>query len=269
MASTQQHLPISDIKDDVVTLKDGSMAVILRVSTVNFGLLSENEQLAIIASFAGLLNSLSFMIQIIIRSKKLDISTYLSSLDVAQSQQKNPLLYSMIGRYKAFIKSTVAENEVLDKSFYIAIPVSGLELGPFKNAQNSFKKALTALYPRRDNIIRQLSRIGLKADQLDTQDLIKLFYDIYNEPLVVSSQSAENQIPSDTVNLGMNEVENLKSEEDSGQARMTITPPAPVPQPRMSQPLPQIQPQTKNPPPPYRRRSPYIVEELPEDYASV
>ncbi len=72
--STQTHLPIKNIKQDLVILQDGSVALILQTSAVNFGLLSENEQLSIILAFAGFLNSLSFMIQIVVRSKRLDIS---------------------------------------------------------------------------------------------------------------------------------------------------------------------------------------------------
>lgn len=270
MASTQEHLPIADIKDDVILLKDGSLAVVLQTSAVNFGLLSENEQLAIISSFAGLLNSLSFMIQIIIRSKKLDISSYLNSLDEAQRKQRNPLLSSMIIRYKSFIQNTVAENEVLDKNFYICISVSGLELGLGKSAQNAFKKATTILYPRRDNVIRQLSRIGLKATQLKTPDLIKLFYDIYNEDITTKPLPviAENKpIPAPTLLTPSKFV----SPQVSVQSTQSIRTPIPtVNQPVQPSPQPVVQPRPTQPTPiQTNRRSPYIVEELPEDYGSV
>src|SRR5579872_6145401 len=99
MASSQDFVPIADIKEDTLLLKDGSMAIVLETSAVNFGLLSENEQLAIISSFAGMLNSLSFAIQIVIRSKRLDISHYLNSLNDAKLKQKNPLLSQMIDHY--------------------------------------------------------------------------------------------------------------------------------------------------------------------------
>lgn len=197
MNTTQEHLPIESIHDDIVILKDGSMAAVIQTSAVNFGLLSENEQLAIISAFAGLLNSLSFMIQVVIRSKRMDITAYLKLLDEAQEQQKNPLLAQMIIRYKYFIETMIRENEVLDKKFYIVVPVSYLELGIVKDNKNNFQKALTILMPRRDHIIRQLARIGLKADQLNTKELVMLFYDIYNEQssLPPKAESEQSSLP--------------------------------------------------------------------------
>ncbi len=251
MVSTQDHLPISDIKDDLIYLKDGSLAVILQTSAVNFGLLSDQEQLAIISSFAGMLNSLSFVIQIVIRSKKLDISTYLKSLDTAQRKQTNPLLYAMISRYRLFIQSTIAENEVLDKQFYIVIPVSYLEVGLTKTS-NSNQKAITLLMPRRDHIIRQLDRIGLKATQLNNEQLLKLFYDIYNEEEQVSS--IKNQ--------------ELKIEQKPVAPQATqqnIPQPTPIHNIQYTIPNTQKAPPTQFTP---RRRSPYVVEELPEDYGA-
>lgn len=191
MYPTQDHLPIEDIHDDVVILKDGSMAIVIQTSAVNFGLLSENEQLAIISAFAGLLNSLSFVIQILIRSKRLDISAYLKLLDESIKTQPNPQLALLMGKYRNFIDSTIRENEVLDKQFYIVIPVSYLELGLVKNVAGNFQKAMTILLPRRDHVIRQLARIGLKSTQLNTKELIMLFYDIYNEQNFLPEQSEE------------------------------------------------------------------------------
>lgn len=263
MASTQEHLPISDIKDDLLYLKDGSLAVVLQTSAVNFGLLSENEQLAIISSFAGMLNSLSFMIQIVIRSKKLDISTYLTSLDAAQHKQINPLLYSMISRYKRFIQSTIAENEVLDKQFFIVIPVSYLEVGLTKSADS--KKALTLLIPRRDHIIRQLGRIGLKATQLSTEALIKLFYDIYNEEDQTQSEQIElkrsEQAQNPILQQKINPAPPTQIPTAGYIASQPIQPQTPLPNPAQSSQT-RVQPVQFTP----RRRSPYVVEELPEDY---
>ncbi len=180
MNTTQQHLLISDIKDDILILKNGGGALVLSVSAVNFGLLSDREQMAIIASFAQMLNSLSFAIQIIIRSERLNISSYLKLLEKRQQAQTNPLLSRMISTYRQFIQTTVKENEVLDKKFYLVIPLFALELGLTVSKQALQQKIKTVLLPRRDQIIRQLSRVGLKAAQLKNQELIELFYDIYN-----------------------------------------------------------------------------------------
>ncbi len=180
MYTTQKHLSISDISDDILLLKDGGGALVLQVSAVNFGLLSDREQVAIIGSFAQMLNSLSFSIQIVIISERLNITSYLETLDKAQKAQTNPLLSQMIIEYKQFIQSTIKENEVLDKKFYIVIPLFSLELGLTASKISLEQKIKTVLLPRRDQIIRQLSRVGLKTTQLPRQRLVEVFYNIYN-----------------------------------------------------------------------------------------
>lgn len=180
MNTTQQHLSIADIADDILILKNGGGALILQVSAVNFGLLSDKEQIAIISSFAQMLNSLSFSIQIVIHSERLNISSYLTLLDQAKKAQTNPLLSQMITDYRQFIQATIKENEVLDKKFYVIIPLFALELGLSASRQILEQKIKTILLPRRDQVIRQLGRVGLKAVQLSGQKLIELFYNIYN-----------------------------------------------------------------------------------------
>lgn len=196
--STQDFLPVDDIRDDIVIMKDGSMAIILQTSAVNFDLLSETEQLAIIGSFAALLNSLSFSIQIVIRSKRLDISNYIHLLRDAEALQKNPLLQTMMQHYRQFVTNIIRNNEVLDKQFFVVISVSYLELGVVKDVNKNFEKGLTLLSPRRDHIMRQLSRIGLKTTQLNTDKLISLFYDYYNDTFKSSFKSAGAQMKAST-----------------------------------------------------------------------
>lgn len=192
-ASTQEFLEIKTIKDGLVVLKDGSVALIIKTSAVNFGLLSEEEQDAIIFAFAAFLNSLSFPIQILIISRRMDISSYLDRLSKLEEAQPSGKMKSQIRKYYQFILSVVKENKVLEKSFYLVIPFSSLELG-VKGAVSLFptKKSLpfpeeyiisrakTALYPKRDHILRQLGRIGLKGEPLSSQKLIELFYEIFN-----------------------------------------------------------------------------------------
>lgn len=180
MNTTQQHLSILDIQDDILLLKDGGGALALRVSAVNFGLLSDREQIAIIGSFAQMLNSLSFSIQIIVHSERLNINSYLEALDKARKAQTNPLLSEMIAGYKQFIQSVVKDMEVLDKNFYLVIPLFSLELGLTASKQALEQKINTVLIPRRDQVVRQLNRVGLKAIQLQKTELIKIFYGIYN-----------------------------------------------------------------------------------------
>jgi hypothetical protein len=183
MANTQQFVPIDDIKKDLVFLKNGGVSLVITTTAVNFGLLFETEQISIIDAFAGLLNSLSFPIQVVILSKRLDVASYLIVLDEAIKNQTNPKLKEMTGHYRNFVESIIKENNVLDKQFYVCINISAVELGVLpKNSEEKTKKALTLLVPRRDHLLRQLSRLGLKARQLNTVELVKLFYEIYNPP---------------------------------------------------------------------------------------
>lgn len=193
--STQQAIPIEDIKDDFVILKDGSVCLALQTTALNFGLLSESEQDATIYAYAALLNSLTFPIQILIRSQRKDISAYLELLAGAEDRQTNPLLKKQITKYRRFIEETVKKNNVLDKRFYIIIPFSSFELGVKQALGSAFlpkkvklpfsksyilQKARTTLYPKRDHLVRQFTRVGLSARQLTTHELISLFYEIYN-----------------------------------------------------------------------------------------
>ena len=127
--STQEHLPIEDILDGMVLLKDGSCVSILQISSVNFDLLSEREQGALIFSYGGILNSLNFPIQIVIYSNTKDVTYYINNLKKAEDRQENPLLKQRIGFYKKFIEETVKKNDVLSKAFYVVLPFSILELG--------------------------------------------------------------------------------------------------------------------------------------------
>lgn len=206
-ASTQEHLEIADIKDDIVLLKDGSCCLILKTTAINFGLLSEREQDATIYAYAALLNSLTFPIQIIIRSKKKDITSYLSLLDEEILKQRNPLLKNQMQKYRHFIEEIVKKNEVLDKEFFAVLPFSALELGATKAISSSLKKrkslpfsknyilerAKMNLFPKRDQMIRQFNRLGLKTRQLNSSELIQLFYSIYNPEAVRVQGLALNQ----------------------------------------------------------------------------
>ncbi|MBL7150432.1 hypothetical protein ISS86_00700 [Candidatus Microgenomates bacterium] len=192
-ASTQEFLEIEDIKDDLVVLKDGSCCLIIKTSAVNFGLLSQEEQDAIIFAYAAFLNSLSFPIQILISSRKMDISSYLDRLSKLEENQRSGKIRSQIRKYYQFILAVVKENKVLEKNFYLIIPFSSLELG-VKSAATLFpskkklpfpkdyvlQRAKTALYPKRDHILRQLGRTGLKGEQLSSSKLIEFFYEAFN-----------------------------------------------------------------------------------------
>lgn len=192
-SSTQNFLEIEDIKDDLLLLRDGSVSLVLETSAVNFGLLSGEEQEAIIYSFAAFLNSLSFPVQISILSKRMDVSSYLDLISQEEQKQKSSRVRERIRSYYQFVLSLVKENRVLEKRFFIVIPFSSFELG-VRGASRSLaqpkklplpkeyilQRAKTALFPKRDHLKRQLSRLGLKTNQLNSQQLTELFYEIYN-----------------------------------------------------------------------------------------
>lgn len=249
MYTTQKHLSISDIQGDILLLKDGGGALVLQVSAVNFGLLSDREQVAIISTFAQMLNSLSFSIQIVIISERLNITSYLEVLDKAQKAQTNPLLSQLIIEYKQFIQSTVKDMEVLDKKFYIVIPLFSLELGLAASKLALEQKIKTVLLPRRDQIIRQLARVGLKTTQLPKQKLVEVFYNIYNGQ-TIEKPAAQPIKPQDlTVRLKNPQPMTPPPQSASG-VRSQQTQPQNQPQPPIV---------TQN-----ARTHPFVVEELSE-----
>ena len=198
-ASTQESIDIYDIRDDTIILKTGGAAVVLQTTAVNFDLLSEREQDSMIAAYAGLLNSLSFPIQVVIRSKKMDVSTYLEKLQHVEEGQPNEKLRGQIRGYHKFIEELITQNDVLDKKFYVVIPYGTISVaaapGPFDWVTDLFglrtkrvqvdvdyvlKKAQSQLLPKRDHLIKEFAKVGIKARQLKTEELVALFYDIYN-----------------------------------------------------------------------------------------
>ena len=198
-ASTQEHLDLEDIRDDLIILKNGNVCLVLQTNAVNFDLLSEQEQDAMIYAYSQLLNSLSFPIQIIVRSKVMDISSYLIKLHEARNTQTNKSLVAQMNLYETFIKELVAKNNVLDKRFYVCVPfveinLSAASLLPSFSSKNvvfdkwaTLERAKVALQPKKAHLIKQLSRIGIKSKQLTTQELVELFYDLYN-PTVAREQ---------------------------------------------------------------------------------
>lgn len=193
VSTTQDELPIADITDDMVLFKDGGAAIVMETTSLNFGLLSEKEQEAVVYSYAALLNSLSFSIQILVRSQRKDISSYLNYLAQAATRITNPNLQNVMTSYRNFITEIVKKKNVLGKRFFIVIPFSPLELGakqsfstltktgalPFSKSY-IVKKAQIALFPKRDHLIRQAGRLSIKLSQLNTNQLIELYYEYYN-----------------------------------------------------------------------------------------
>jgi hypothetical protein len=202
-APSQEFLPVAEVADDIVLYKDGGAAVVMESTSLNFGLLSEKEQQAVIAAYAALINSLSFSIQIVIRTQRKDITSYIKYLDEASQKIRAPKLAGLMTSYRKFIVEAIKKKNVLGKKFYLVVPFSPLELGVTKSILSLtkrkgplpfpksyiIKKAKITLYPRRDHLIRQAGRLGIKIRQLTTLELIELYHSIFNpEPPVVKKE---------------------------------------------------------------------------------
>jgi len=205
---SQNFVPVADISEDVVLFKDGGACLVLESTSLNFGLLSEREQQAVIGAYAALLNSLSFPIQIVIRSQIKDISNYLKHIDEEAKGIKSPKLYSVMQGYRQFVQDTIKKKRVLGKNFYIIIPFSPLELGVTKSAKAITKrkgplpfpksyvarKAKIALYPKRDHLIRQCKRLGIALRQLSTAQLVELYFSVLNPEPPSPQEKEETKI---------------------------------------------------------------------------
>lgn len=200
LTSTQKFIEIIDIVDDIVITKGGNACLVVEVKATNFALLSAEEQDAKIYSYAALLNSLSFPIQIVIKSKRLNISSYLKLLEEEKITSKNPALSQQIGLYKDFVQELVKVNTILDKKFFVVIPYSSLEKGltgakeqaGVSSSQSFFLiGAKASLHSKAESLHAQLQRLNLKAETLGKEQLIKVYYEIFND-INIDSQQTEH-----------------------------------------------------------------------------
>lgn len=185
-SSTQDFTEIAGVQDDILIFKSAAACVIIAVGAANFVLLSREEQIAMINSYASLLNSLSFPIQILILSKKMDIFSYLEYLDGKIQSQPDSADNQRLGEYREFIQSVVKKNTILEKKFYFIIPFSPLEMGIAAVNKKSFSqeniiaRAKIALYPKREHLLRLLKQAGLTGKSLYEEEITNLFYNLYN-----------------------------------------------------------------------------------------
>ncbi len=211
VAPTQEHLDIAEIKEGIVILKSGAMRMILMVSSINFALKSEQEQNAIISSYQNFINSLTFPVQIIMQSRRLDLDRYIIKLNQRLAKEVNPLIQLQTQDYIEFINRLISIANIMDKRFYIVIPFSPTNVaqqGLFnklfggKSAKPSFSDAQFKSYKeelaQRANVITSgLSAMGVRAVPLTTQQVVELFYSTYN--------------PEESTKERLDEVENLES----------------------------------------------------------
>lgn len=208
-STTQQFLDIHDITNNYVIMKDGTVSLVITVDAMNFGLLAEEEQDAVMYAYAGLLNSLNYTVQIVIHSQTKDVTSYLQLLKDQEDSVDNETLRKRIRAYREFVANLIHDRNVLDKKFYVVIPANAVELGimgaksvlpgqgdkfDITSIERSLllERASNVLDPRRDHLIAQFARIGLYSRQLTTQEIIQLFYVRYNPEATEGQQIAES-----------------------------------------------------------------------------
>jgi type IV secretory pathway VirB4 component len=194
---TQDFVPIKEVRDGIITLKDGSLRAILIASSLNFSLKSEEERNAIIFQFQDFLNSLDFPVQISIQSRRLDIRPYIALLEERYKEQINDLMKIQTQEYIQFIKKFTEDTNIMTKSFFIVVPytpaiinsgslskinILGRKTTSEKSQQNTenFEENRTQIEQRLGVVEGGLSSCGIRAVRLGTEEVIELFYKIFN-----------------------------------------------------------------------------------------
>ena len=196
--STEQLVPIADIREDVVVLKNGSLRMVLDVSAINFELRSADDQIAILQGFQRFLNSTDFPLQIVVSSRELDIDAYLKTIDQIADSTENELMKIQASEYSQFIRELSSLSNIMLKKFYVIIPfyiyetpkITGLVQslkGMFKSKEVSkefteeqFVTYKNQLLQRAELIYGGLVGLGLKIRTLENEELKKLYYELYN-----------------------------------------------------------------------------------------
>jgi len=206
--STQDFVPISQVRDGIVVLKDGTLRAILLASSINFALKSEDEQTAFIVQFQNFLNSLDFSCQIFVQSRMLDIRPYIATLEAQYKTQLDDLMRVQIREYIEFIKSFTEAANIMTKSFFVIVPYSpvisvkqaGLaNLNPFAKKGNvatdnkTFEEHVSQLEQRIAIVQQGLMRTGVRTVQLGTEEAIELLYKMFNpgedsKPMPIEAQ---------------------------------------------------------------------------------
>lgn len=197
--TTQDFVPVKEIRDGVVILKDGTHCMALLCSSLNFALKSADEQQAIILQFQNFLNSLDFTAQMLIQSRKLDIGPYIATLEDQLKNQNNELLKIQIREYIGFIRNFTESTNIMSKTFFVVVPYSAPQIGggkrglakflPFGNKtenqvkaedQAQFEEIRSQLEQRISVVQGGLVRTGVRVAVLGTEELVELFFKMFN-----------------------------------------------------------------------------------------
>lgn len=209
--SVQTYLPIGEIRENCVVLKEGGIRAVVQVSSVNFQLKSEDEQMATLDSYQQFLNTLDFPIQIVMQSRKVDLDTYFQILEKQTASLENPLLKHQAKDYEEFLKKITEHADIMEKKFYVVVPSDPLRteggkgilsqffssmapndsLEKIKTRYLEFQSLYEVLKKRTDIVSSGLERCGLRVKTLNTQDLISLYYNCYN-PFVARMEKLQD-----------------------------------------------------------------------------
>jgi len=191
-STTQQFLEIDQIREGVLLLRNKTLRGVLMISSLNFALKSEEEQNAILYQFQDFLNSLDFSCQIIVQSRKLNITGYLEKLKELEKKQKNELLRIQTASYREFIENLVKTGQIMTKTFFVVVPFTVLEtkgvsaLSLVKKpvvptlTENEFQRCKSQLWQRMEFVALGLRRCGLQCVPLSTPEMIELFWSLYH-----------------------------------------------------------------------------------------
>lgn len=204
--STQSTLQLSELRDGMVIMIDGSFRAVVSCKSINFDLMSDREREGVEYSYQNFLNSLNFPVQILVRSQRVDIGPYIDKLVSTRRSQDNMLLGVLMDDYIGFIDALSQEANIMEKSFYIVIPYfpkgdaanlvdqgKGFFGKLFARPQNTvtridaatYQKAKDEIKNRVDSVIAGLFQIGVQSIQLDTKSLGELYYNYYNPDTAV------------------------------------------------------------------------------------
>lgn len=184
--TAQDIVPIKEVRDGVAILRDGGMRSVLMVSAINFALKSADEQQAVVMQFQNFLNSVSFPMQICIQSRRLDIRPYIATLEVREREQTNDLMKIQIREYAQFIRRFTELNNIMTKSFFVVVPYSpsvagsAFSKGKGSSTSDRFEEQRTQLDQRVGVVQSGLTRCGLRTVQLGTEEIVELFYRLFN-----------------------------------------------------------------------------------------
>ena len=207
MQSTQDFLQFDQIKEGIIILKNKGLRMILMVSSLNFALKSTDEQNAILYQYQNFLNSLDFSCQILVQSRRLNMTGYLDRLKDIAKKEKNELLQIQISEYRKFIEKIVKGGSIMQKTFYVIIPFSIMETQTSgKKAkmpkiptltEEAFQRAKSQLLQRVEFIILGLRSCGLQAVPLTNLEISELFWALHHP--VEAERGYYPQIPTELI----------------------------------------------------------------------